>query len=264
MAFSIQGVPKKHKTGFRSPISYRELQRRVPGVEFMEDAFAGIRGVLFCIKDRAGRYLCANPAFLRRTRTNDPKTLIGRTAKEVFPALLAAGYEQQDSAILEADTAMRDRLEMLTNPDGSLGWYLTDKVPIRDSQDHILAIACVSRDLQLPADNDPRIAQLADSIAYMKRHYANPIRIADLATRSQMSLSKFERLMRAILHVSPRQLLTQLRVEAAAERLRESELSLGMIALECGFCDQPTFCRQFKATSGMTASRYRKLSREGP
>ena len=34
----------------------------------MDRLFSGLRGILFCIKDRNGRYLCANDAFLRRAR----------------------------------------------------------------------------------------------------------------------------------------------------------------------------------------------------
>lgn len=253
-------MPKKHKTGAVDP--YETLLQESPGAEAMVRLFHGLPGILFCIKDRRGRYLCANDAFLRRARIAALRNLLGKTAKEIFPELLAAGYEQQDSAIFREGGEIRDRLEMITDPDGSFGWYLTDKVPIRNSRGALSAIACMSRDLHIPADNDPRIAQLAESIARMRRGYREPLRIARLAEESGMSISKFERLMRSILHVSPRQLLTRLRVEGAAERLKNTDQSLCEIALECGFCDQPTFCRQFKATTGMTASRYRARCRD--
>ena len=54
---------------------------------------------------------------------------------------------------------------------------------------------------------------------------------------------------------------------AAAEftggRLAESLAklhNLAEIALDCGFCDQPTFCRQFKDATGMSPSAYRRLA----
>ena len=82
-----------------------------------------------------------------------------------------------------------------------------------------------------------------------------------------MSQSKLERKMRAIMSVTPRHLLTRIRVDEAAERLATTHDRLIDIAYDCGFCDQPTFCRQFKNLTGMTPREYRqskwKLARRG-
>jgi PAS domain S-box-containing protein len=265
LVFLQGGVPKKHKNdGKQGEAGVREAHSRLlaeaPGIEVMEKLFERLTGVLFCVKDREGRYLAVNDAFLRRVRVSDREALVGRTAREVFPALLAAGYEQQDSVVFSQEREMRDRLEMITNPDGSIGWYLSEKVPVRDDGGRVIALAGVSRDLRVPADGDPRLAQLAKVIRRMRREFSEPLRIGRLAEEAGLSLSKFERMMKSVLHVSPRQFLTRLRVEAAAERLRSGEGSIAEIALDCGFCDQPTFCRQFKAVTGLTAGRYRRLS----
>lgn len=267
LVFPRSNVPKKHKQG-RQPdqeefrTAHRHLIESVPGMEAMESLLQRLDGVLFCIKDRAGRYLSANDAFFRRIGVSDRHDLIGRTSREVFPELLAAGYQQQDSTIFSTEAEMRDRLEMITNPDGSLGWYLSNKVPVRDSNGDVVAIAGISRDLHLPATGDPRLEKLATAIEHMRAHFAETIRISVIAEKTGMSLSRFERLMRSLLRVSPRQFLTRLRVEAAADRLRKTNDQMATIALDCGFCDQATFSRQFKATTGMTAGKYRTLSRQ--
>jgi AraC family transcriptional regulator len=49
-------------------------------------------------------------------------------------------------------------------------------------------------------------------------------------------------------------------VEAAASLLRATSQPLNDIALECGFCDQPTFCRQFKAVTGIAPGAYRRMT----
>jgi PAS domain S-box-containing protein len=263
--FSEGGLPREQKRTDREQAAklldaHRRLLAEVPGIEVMEQLFQRLTGVLFCVKDREGRYLAVNDAFLRRVRVSDREALVGRTAREVFPALLAAGYEQQDARVFSQEREMRERLEMITNPDGSMGWYLSEKVPVRDGEGRVVALAGISRDLHMPADGDPRLAQLAKVINRMRREYAEPLRIGRLAEEAGLSLSKFERMMKSVLHVSPRQFLTRLRVEAAAERLQEGERSIAEIALDCGFCDQATFCRQFKAVTGLTAGRYRKLA----
>ena len=259
-------MPKKHKNQTASkvcsePTAHEVLLAEAPGVEAMEKFFQRLDGILFCIKDREGCYLSANAAFLRRVRVEDVDDLIGRTARELFPPLLAAGYEQQDARVRSQGEETRDRLEMITNSDGGIGWYLSDKIPIRNRAGEIIGIASMSRDLRSSADSDPRYARLASVIEYMRKHYHEPLRIGRLVAQTDLSLSSFERLMRSLLKVSPRQFLTRIRVEAATGRLRDTNDSLGQIALDCGFCDQSTFCRQFKAIAGMTASRYRNLSR---
>jgi len=256
-------VPKKHKISAPRPaLSHDQLLAEAPGVAAMERLFASLDGILFCVKDCEGRYLSANDAFLRRAGVHDAGDLMGRTAKQVFPPLLAAGYEQQDARVISHGEETRDRLEMITNPDGGVGWYLSDKVPIEDRQGQVIGIAAVSRELQSSAKNDPRYAKLSSVIEHMRAHYDEPLRIGELVARTELSLSSFERLTRSLLKISPRQFLTRIRVGAAAERLRDSDDSLGKIAQDCGFCDQATFCRQFKAITGMTAGYYRRLAQE--
>ena len=82
-----------------------------------------------------------------------------------------------------------------------------------------------------------------------------------MAKSAGMSLSRFERLTRAVLGVAPRKLLTRLRVEEAAQQLAKAHVPLSRIALDCGFCDQPSFCRQFKAVTGMSPGAYRRRLR---
>ena len=220
--------------------------------------FDGVDDAVFCIKDRAGRYLAVNDAFLRRVRIGDRRRLIGRTAREVFPALLAAGYERQDEEVFRTGHELRDQLELVTNEDGSFGWYLARKIPVRDGAGRIVAVAGVSRDLRAAADRHPRIGLLAKTLQTLRRDYAQPLRIADLAREAGLSLSRFERLTRSVLGVPPRRLLTRFRVECAARALAESHQALSAVALDHGFCDQPTFCRQFKAVTGLTPLAYRR------
>lgn len=218
---------------------------------------------LFCLKDWEGRYVAVNAAFQRHCRVETRSQVLGRTAREIFPALLAAGYEQQDQLIFLRGQEVRDRLEMITNPDGSAGWFLTDKVPVRDVAGAVVGLAALSRNLHAPGADDPRLGRLARAVDMMRAEFASPLRISALAAEAGLSLSQFERAMRAVLHISPRQFLTRLRLEAAAEALRTTHQPLARIALETGFCDQPTFSKQFKAATGLTPLAYRRMAGKG-
>lgn len=257
--------PKKHKSRHAarsSPVEVlrRELFAAAPGLEVMERLLEKAEDLVFCIKNRNGQYLSINETFLRRTRLLSREQILGRTAREVFPALLAAGYEQQDKTVFQTGNDIRDRLETITSRDGSMGWYRTDKSAVRDGTGQILALAGISRDLHIPASGDPKLGRLALVVERIRTDFAQPLRIASLAAESGLSISRMERLMQSVLHVSPRQLLTRQRVEAAAAMLRQPAIPLFDIAMDCGFCDQPTFCRQFKSVTGMAPGAYRRLS----
>lgn len=248
----------------RNNLLRAEVFLAAPGLAVSEKLFESIDDAVFCVKNRRGQYVAVNNAFVRRLGLPDKASLLGRTAREFFPPLLAAGYEQQDDAVFSTGHEIHDRLEMMTNPDGSTGWYLAQKVPVHNALGEIIALAGISRDLRSPTDSDPRFAALAGLIARIQHEYAEPLRIEDLARCAKMSLSQFERRMRAVLHISPRQFLTKTRIEAAARALRESPASLGSVAADCGFYDQAMFCRQFRAATGLTPGQYRAASIEKP
>ena len=192
-------------------------------------------------------------------RANVPSkaSVLGRTAREIFPANLAAGYERQDDVVFSTGREVHDKLEMITNHDGTTGWYLAQKVPVHDARRKVIALAGISYDLGTPAAAGSHLIELAGAIEAIQNDYARSIRIVDLARDSGLSLSQFERKMRSVLRVSPRQLLTQTRIEAAARALRESDVALGSIACDCGFYDQAMFCRQFRSATGLTPGEYR-------
>ena len=233
-----------------------------PGLEAAEALFDTIGDVLFCVKDRARRYVAANEAFLRRAGLRHRAELLGRTAREVFPAILAAGYEQQDDEVFSKGATVCDRLEMITQPDGGVGWFVSQKVAVRSAAGEVIALAGISRDLHRPAARDSELGALAGVLDTLHRDCAEPLRIEALARKSGLSWSQFQRRVRSVTGLTPRQLLTKARVESAAEALRTSEKSLSEIAFESGFYDQAAFSRQFRASTGLSPGEYRRAFRK--
>ena len=229
-----------------------------PALVVAEKLFESFDDAVFCVKNRNRQYVAVNRALVRRVGATDKSALLGRTAKELFPTLLAAGYEQQDEAVFSTGQEIHDKLEMVTNADGSPGWYLAQKVPVHDRQGRVIALAGISRDLKAPANEDPRLAVIGSIIERIQKDYAEPLRIEEMADSVRMSLSQLERRMRAVLHLSPRQFLTKTRIDAAAAMLRETKVPLGDVATECGFYDQAMLCRQFRAATGLTPGQYRE------
>ena len=102
-----------------------------------------------------------------------------------------------------------------------------------------------------------READFAHTVAYMQTHYAQPLRIPQLAQMAHLSERQFNRRFKSIYHVSPSQFLVQLRMNRACILLEESGLNISEIAMECGFSDINYFSSSFRAMFGKSASQYR-------
>lgn len=59
------------------------------------------------------------------------------------------------------------------------------------------------------------------------------------------------------------ELLRDLRIEKAGQRLANTDDSLAEIAMDCGFCDQSYFTRVFHEARGLTPREYRAAARTG-
>lgn len=233
-----------------------------PGLEAAEFLFDALGDVLFCVKDRARRYVAVNDAFIRSTGLRHRTALLGRTAREVFPPILAAGFERQDDEVFNKGVTVRDRVEMITQADGSVGWFVSQKVAVRSAAGEVIALAGISRDLHRPAAAGSELGTLAGVLDTLHRDHAEPLRIEQLAKKSGLSWSQFQRRVRGITGLTPRQLLTKSRIEAAAQALRTTEAALSSIAFDCGFYDQAAFSRQFRAATGLTPGEYRRALRK--
>ena len=72
----------------------------------------------------------------------------------------------------------------------------------------------------------------------------------------------FERLVKRVFHLTPRELLIKTRIEAASALLLESDRSIADIAFACGYCVHSAFTRQFKATVGVAPAQFRGSRRK--
>jgi len=231
-------------------------------VAALDEVFAGVPHVMFCVKAPDGRYIAINQAFAERAGRS-PDRVLGRTATELFPVDLAASYAEQDAALLESGEPIRNELEMILRPDGSRGWYVTSKTLLTDGES-VIGIVAVSYDLQTAADVDRGHAGVQAAVDLVRRRYAEPLRVADLAEAAGLSTPRLERSMRRAIGMSPKQLLVRTRLDEALRRLEDTELPIATIAGSCGFYDQSQFTRQFRRAVGMTPGAYRQEVRQKP
>ncbi|MEP7285658.1 MAG: PAS domain S-box protein [Chloroflexota bacterium] len=98
-------------------------------------------------KDRQGRFTLSNIAHALAAQVSTADALIGKTAFEMFPPDLAAQYDRDDQAIMEADQPLINVERVTLNPDGSKKWVLTTKVPLHDEHGNVTGLVGLSRDI---------------------------------------------------------------------------------------------------------------------
>lgn len=227
---------------------------------FAEALFDLLADVVFFVKDVRGGYVVVNTTLMRRCGFQHKSWLIGRLPIDVFPAELGASYAAQDRQVIATGEPIHDRLELHLYPNRVPGWCLTHKIPLFGHDGQIVGLAGISRDLRMPDKEHPVYRRIAAAVTYIQEHYAEPLRLAELARIAKVSAAQFERYMQRIFDLTPKQLIIKTRLDAAA-RLLTSDRSVAEIAQDCGYADHSAFSRQFRAVVGLSPIEYRALQR---
>jgi AraC family transcriptional regulator len=90
--------------------------------------------------------------------------------------------------------------------------------------------------------------------------------VAEIAKECSLSRSHFSRVFKHNTGLSPKEWLTNSRIQKSQELLLDGFLPLAQVGVECGFSDQSHFTRTFNKCVGMTPGKWRqnKLSARGP
>jgi AraC family transcriptional regulator len=94
---------------------------------------------------------------------------------------------------------------------------------------------------------------------YIKDYLERELSLQDLAAIAQMSQYHFCRAFRQAIGLSPHQYLIQQRVERAKQLLQTGGMSIGAVAIACGFTHQSHLHRHFKRLVGVTPKTFLNL-----
>jgi AraC-like DNA-binding protein len=224
----------------------------------LEPLFDALPDVVFFIKDAVGRYTHANLTLVRRLGLKHRSDVIGKGVTELFPQTMGGSYAAQDKRVL-AGEVIENQLEVHIFANRTPGWCLTCKRPLA-VRGKVCGVIGISRDLGLPDGRHPTYDRLKRVLTYMQENYSEGIRVHALAGLAELSIAQLERHFRRVFQLTPQQVLTKLRIEAAM-RLLQTNDTVASISMACGFVDQSAFARQFKATVGMTPRSYRSLTK---
>lgn len=133
-----------------------------------------------------------------------------------------------------------------------------------------LLFSCMYQE-QLPAHLLPESGNAAQTgslqeiyfrqaVEYLEHNFSYPVKIEQLARQVGVSRTYLYKIFISHSGKSVQQYLLDLRLEAAMDMLKKTRRDITEIAYSCGFTDSPSFCRQFKKTTGRTPLQYRRLA----
>lgn len=105
------------------------------------------------------------------------------------------------------------------------------------------------------AIGDGRLRRIAGAIAWIKEHFAEPLEIAALAKRVNMSPSALHGHFKAVAAVSPIQYQKRLRLQEARRRLLSGGTTAEAIAYEVGYASPSQFSREYVRLFGQPPRR---------
>ena len=103
----------------------------------------------------------------------------------------------------------------------------------------------------------PSQIRLQQMLAFIRRHYSEPITLGDIAGAANISQSEAARCFKKNLDVTPFNYLILYRLEAAKAMLQSSETSITEIAMQCGFESVSYFDRVFRKYYWLTPKEFR-------
>jgi AraC-like DNA-binding protein len=269
----VRGLPAGGREVVWRVIGMRRILRQhpavAPAVNKIPSHFAALLDFLpdvrAWVKDRQGRYLWVNRAFLVQYSLDRPdgmafaavEDIQGKTDYDLSPAFLADQFRHDDEQVLAGHRIVH-RLERVGESLGTMSWSITDKIPLVDAKGAIIGTAGITRAAGPASSLAATAPGLGPALAHMGAHFHHEITNRQLAAISNMSLRAFERQFLAAFHLTPQRFLRKLRLRLASRALMSTDESLAEIALKCGFADQSHFSREFRRQFGRTPRAYRE------
>ena len=96
------------------------------------------------------------------------------------------------------------------------------------------------------------------AIDYINQHYNEKIKIADLATYIGINRSYLTSNFKKATGYSPQEYLVLLRMDKAASKLKNTDLSVSDVAASVGYGDQLAFSKIFKQYYGVSPRAFRE------
>ena len=236
----------------------REFLREAgPSMKLMWELADSFPDIALTVKNRDGRIVFTNRFNASISGWSSPADQIGYTSAELYPPDQAAVYGGRDREVLESGKPIVERLYgFVANRSTDLNCVTIRPVVGLDGSRIGTATIYHRAEKKMKSFNwyDP----IRKSIAHLNAHYAENVSVGNLAAISHYSIAQFRKLFVKLMHMSPSQYVTQVRINAAKTLLRTTDKLIADIAAETGFCDHSHFIKSFRNATGLTPNEFRR------
>ena len=236
----------------------REFFAQMGGPQQFQQLFEHLPGVYFFVKDRQSRMVCASQPFWEHLGAKSEAEIIGKTDDEFFPPHAADHFRRDDELVMSTGQPLIGRVELWYNEQRVLDWFVTNKLPVRDLQGHIIGVMGTVRSYQGQRRTMLPMSMISSTVEYIREHHHERLTVEDLARQANLSPRQLHRKFREVFGLSAQDFLIKTRIQATSEALLHSDLSIAQISVDFGFCDQSAFTQQFRKHLGQTPLKFRR------
>ncbi len=219
--------------------------------------FDHIPGVYFFAKNKAGHLMFASDGLLQRYQMRDDSEILGRTDFDLKPDTMAQAYVDDDKRLLTGKADVIERIELWWDSQGIPDWFLVTKLPLYDKRHRVQGVMGTLRRPDEAERRLPVFQTVAQAVEIIRRDFAKPLFIEDVAKSCGQSLRQLQRRFQSAFGITPQEFLLKTRVLAAVRLLEETSLTASEMAQRCGFVDASSFAQHFRKRMGCTTSAYR-------
>ncbi|MBR4501333.1 MAG: helix-turn-helix transcriptional regulator [Clostridia bacterium] len=126
----------------------------------------------------------------------------------------------------------------------------------------LLLALCSSRDKNAYVSETPprpSAGKMYDVAAYIRRHFAEPLTLSDIAAKFYVSSFYLSHRFRAVIGSTLSDYIRGIRIRNVQALLTTSSVTITDAAMRCGFTSFSQFNRSFRAAVGMSPSEYRRF-----
>lgn len=232
-----------------APVSLHAIDVSLP-------MFDSLPGTFFVVKDTALRIIAANTAMVNLAGVATKAELLGKAARDLFPDHISARHDALDAQVLRTGKPMTEQLERIVRRNGKSVWLMSGRWPVMGADGAVAGVASVSRVLETKR-REPVYERVAAAVEYLADNLGSRFEFAEMARRAGVSPGQLKRDFVSVFGVPPRQYLASIRLNAALDRLMAG-LPIVEVAHACGYPDQSSFTRRFRAAIGVSPSEYRR------
>ena len=139
---------------------------------------------LIYVKDAKYRFIAGNSAVAAYMGATTLDVLAGKTDMDFYPKALAKQFNDREQEIIRSGKALVNYEECTTNLFGNRKWFLTTKVPLRDSNDKVVGLVGIGRDITDRKTAEEQQRKLLELLEEKNRELESIIHVAghDLRT----------------------------------------------------------------------------------